>query len=116
MVPRSVFDLFCCDEPNLLGSLSADAMFLQQRRVGERKPLTDEERRERQEAYGWTMDAAARGVVVMGSAVFVSSALLRLAQEEAGCNVPLETNYDENEEIFDCKGPRHHYLPIYSWW
>jgi MFS-type transporter involved in bile tolerance (Atg22 family) len=64
----------------------------------------DEKRRELQEARGWTLDAAARGVVVMGSAVFVSSALLRLAKEEAGCNIPLDTNYDENDEMFDCKG------------
>lgn len=33
----------------------------------------------------WTLDAAARGVAVMGGAVFVSTALLNKAKEAAGC-------------------------------
>mmetsp|Transcript_15261 Transcript_15261/g.24742 ORF Transcript_15261/g.24742 Transcript_15261/m.24742 type:complete len:593 (+) Transcript_15261:32-1810(+) len=37
------------------------------------------------EALGWTLDACARGVAVMGTAVFVSSDLLRLAKEATGC-------------------------------
>ncbi|KAI2513628.1 Vacuole effluxer Atg22-like protein [Fragilaria crotonensis] len=34
---------------------------------------------------GWTLDAAARGTVIMGGAVFISTALLKLAREAAGC-------------------------------
>lgn len=35
--------------------------------------------------HRWTLDAAARGVAVMGGAVFVSTALLSKAKEAAGC-------------------------------
>jgi hypothetical protein len=41
---------------------------------------TPEIRKENDEVLGWTLDAAARGVAVMGTAVFVSSDLLRLAK------------------------------------
>lgn len=51
---------------------------------------------EPQEAMGWTLDAAARGVTIMGAAVFVNSALLKLAKEAAGC--------DEWIEEETCKG------------
>lgn len=50
--------------------------------------LSYEQVRESNEVLGWTLDAAARGVAVMGTAVFVSSELLRLANEAAGCIVP----------------------------
>ena len=42
------------------------------------------------EVLGWTMDAAARGVAIMGTAVFVSSELLKLAKEAAGCSTDLQ--------------------------
>ena len=44
--------------------------------------------KEESEVFGWTLDAAARGVAVMGTAVFVSTELLRLAEEAAVCNAP----------------------------
>jgi UMF1 family MFS transporter len=44
-----------------------------------------EPQKEDDEVLGWTLDAAARGVAVMGTAVFVSSELLRLAKEAAEC-------------------------------
>mmetsp|Transcript_2899 Transcript_2899/g.7965 ORF Transcript_2899/g.7965 Transcript_2899/m.7965 type:complete len:503 (+) Transcript_2899:118-1626(+) len=47
--------------------------------------------RENDEALGWMLDSCARGVAVMGTAVFVSSDLLRLAKEAAGC-------FDSDEE------------------
>ena len=58
---------------------------------------TESKRRikEEREALGWTLDSSVRGVVIMGTAVFVSSELLRLAKEAAGCS-------DEPEEI--CEG------------
>ena len=42
------------------------------------------------EVLGWTMDAASRGVAIMGTAVFVSSELLKLAKEAAGCSTDLQ--------------------------
>jgi MFS transporter, UMF1 family len=33
----------------------------------------------------WTLDASARGTLIMGGAVFVSTAMLKLAREAAGC-------------------------------
>lgn len=42
------------------------------------------------EVLGWTLDSAARGVACMGTAVFVSTELLRLAEEAAGCQVRVE--------------------------
>ena len=41
--------------------------------------------KEKKEALGWTLDASARGAAVMGTSVFVSVELLRLAKEAAGC-------------------------------
>jgi hypothetical protein len=52
---------------------------------------TSPDDREDDEVLGWTLDATARGVAVIGTAVFVSSDLLRLAKEAAGC-------YDYEEE------------------
>ena len=37
------------------------------------------------DTHRWTLDAAARGVAIMGGAVFVSTALLGKANEAAGC-------------------------------
>lgn len=54
----------------------------------------DEIQRENDEVLGWTLDSIARGVAVMGTAVFVSSDLLRLAKKAAGC----EAADDEGEE------------------
>lgn len=53
------------------------------------------EQKEDDEVLGWTLDAAARGVAVIGTAVFVSSDLLRLAKEAAGCYVYDEMVYEE---------------------
>lgn len=47
----------------------------------ENKDKTPAEQQEDDEVLGWTLDASARGVAVMGTAVFVSSDLLRLAKE-----------------------------------
>jgi UMF1 family MFS transporter len=52
-----------------------------------------QQRKEESEVFGWTLDAAARGVAVMGTAVFVSTELLRLAEEAAGCEV---SDYDDD--------------------
>ncbi|KAG7353650.1 vacuole effluxer Atg22 like protein [Nitzschia inconspicua] len=54
--------------------------------------------REDDEVLGWTLDASARGVVVMGTAVFVSSDLLRLAKEATGCY-----QYNENVTNEECQ-------------
>jgi MFS transporter, UMF1 family len=57
--------------------------------------------KEEKEALGWTLDAAARGVAVMGTAVFVSSELLRLAKIAAGC----ETSYNAQGGGYEnCEG------------
>jgi UMF1 family MFS transporter len=56
---------------------------------------TPEIRKENDEVLGWTLDAAARGVAVMGTAVFVSSDLLRLAKEAAGCIVYEDVDEEE---------------------
>ena len=45
----------------------------------------EQQQQENDEVLGWTLDASARGVAVMGTAVFVSSDLLRLAKEATGC-------------------------------
>ena len=42
--------------------------------------------KEEKEAFGWILDSSVRGVVIMGTAVFVSSELLRLAKDAAGCD------------------------------
>lgn len=47
--------------------------------------VSEETQREKDEVLGWTLDASARGVAVMGTAVFVSSDILRLAKAAAGC-------------------------------
>eukprot|EP00934_Nitzschia_sp_Nitz4_P003804 Nitzschia sp. Nitz4//scaffold232_size35869//2212//3840//NITZ4_007802-RA/size35869-processed-gene-0.1-mRNA-1//1//CDS//3329543315//3794//frame0 len=54
------------------------------------------QKQEREEVFGWTLDATARGVAVMGTAVFVSSELLRLAKEAAGCLM------GEGDEVVEC--------------
>jgi len=60
--------------------------------------------KEEREVLGWTLDAAARGVAVMGTAVFVSSELLRLAYEAAGCFAPEDdlnfTEYECNARVY----------------
>lgn len=73
--------LSCCDEPG--GEVQTIRKF--------GNTLCDEEtekrrrQKEEREALGWTLDAAARGPIVMGTAVFVGSELLRLAKLDAGC-------------------------------
>ncbi|CAB9504547.1 Major facilitator superfamily [Seminavis robusta] len=94
----SVYDLSCCtslplewmydkdddgdltvphkelDKPDSSSTLTPEAAVEARRRE-----------KEENEALGWTLDAAARGVAIMGTAVFVSSELLRLAKNAAGC-------------------------------
>jgi MFS-type transporter involved in bile tolerance (Atg22 family) len=52
---------------------------------GKRVSSIDRKQQEHDEVLGWTLDACARGVAVIGTAVFVSSDLLRLAKEATGC-------------------------------
>jgi MFS-type transporter involved in bile tolerance (Atg22 family) len=60
--------------------------------------------RQEDEVMGWTLDAATRGVILIATAVFVSSELLRLAKEATGCMgtdeemVDDDGMYDENCE------------------
>jgi MFS-type transporter involved in bile tolerance (Atg22 family) len=61
---------------------------------------TSPDGREDDEVLGWTLDATARGVAVIGTAVFVSSDLLRLAKEAAGCYQYEEMAQQEEE----CQG------------
>jgi MFS-type transporter involved in bile tolerance (Atg22 family) len=62
----------------------------------EKRPSPDD--REDDEVLGWTLDATARGVSVMGTAVFVSSDLLRLAKEAAGCYQYEDNTQEECQE------------------
>lgn len=62
----------------------------------------EQETRERHEATGWTLDSAARGVTVMGAAVFVSTALLKLAKEAAGCETVPEDTDDDSYVVPEC--------------
>ena len=59
---------------------------------------TRRRQKEEREALGWTLDAAARGSILMGTAVFVSSELLRLAKIAAGCDVASQ----DDEEYEPC--------------
>ena len=49
-----------------------------------------QQQKEDDEVLGWILDAAARGVVVIGTAVFVSSEILKLAKEAAGCGTTID--------------------------
>lgn len=93
-----VFDVVCCAGPPFLWPYSGgdDGDLEDIVPVSKDAPpipglspeeITEARRREKEkrEALGWTLDAAARGVVVMGTAVFVSCELLRLAKAAAGC-------------------------------
>eukprot|EP00980_Cylindrotheca_fusiformis_P004692 scaffold993_cov110-Cylindrotheca_fusiformis.AAC.2 len=51
--------------------------------------------RQEDEVLGWTLDAATRGVIVISTAVFVSSELLKLAKEATGCGADIEM-YDDD--------------------
>lgn len=68
---------------------------------------TSTEKEENDEVLGWTLDATARGVAVMGTAVFVSSDLLRLAKEATGCYQYEENNisypYEASNTNFECQ-------------
>jgi hypothetical protein len=59
---------------------------------------TSPDAREDDEVLGWTLDATARGVAVIGTAVFVSSDLLRLAKEATGCYQLDEDSQEECQE------------------
>eukprot|EP00550_Attheya_septentrionalis_P002669 CAMPEP_0198290240 /NCGR_PEP_ID=MMETSP1449-20131203/8187_1 /TAXON_ID=420275 /ORGANISM="Attheya septentrionalis, Strain CCMP2084" /LENGTH=548 /DNA_ID=CAMNT_0043988723 /DNA_START=9 /DNA_END=1655 /DNA_ORIENTATION=- len=53
------------------------------------------------EARAWALDAIPRGVLIVGPAVFLSTALLKLAKEAAGCVFELE---DDTVEMPPCDG------------
>lgn len=67
---------------HLAGSSSSSSSSFCEAETSKCAPLDE---REKDEVLGWTLDATARGVAVMGTAVFVSSDLLRLAKEATGC-------------------------------
>jgi MFS-type transporter involved in bile tolerance (Atg22 family) len=52
--------------------------------------------RQEDEVMGWTLDAATRGVILIATAVFVSSELLRLAKEATGCMGTDEERFDDD--------------------
>mmetsp|Transcript_728 Transcript_728/g.1752 ORF Transcript_728/g.1752 Transcript_728/m.1752 type:complete len:652 (-) Transcript_728:38-1993(-) len=62
---------------------------------------------EADEVLGWTLDAAARGVVAVGTAVFVSSELLKKATEAAACGDV--DDFEQNGD--DCDGRVHGFKP-----
>jgi MFS-type transporter involved in bile tolerance (Atg22 family) len=63
--------------------------------TNEDSDIATEKSRQKDEILGWTLDSAARGVVVMATAVFVSSELLRLAKEATGCIGAEDEMFDE---------------------
>jgi UMF1 family MFS transporter len=86
----SAFDASCWVSP-LYMSTSPGGYIIDEEEENIRTP---QQIKEDDEVLGWTLDAAARGVVVIGTAVFVSSELLKLAKEAAGCQV----DFQEEEE------------------
>jgi UMF1 family MFS transporter len=89
----SVFEVSCCTWPVVLQTNSKDDEELSTAERDDSKQYQQTESDSEQhlpeppEALGWTCDAIARGVAVMGAAVFVSSALLNSAKEAAGCDI-----------------------------
>ncbi|KAL3944205.1 MAG: hypothetical protein SGBAC_001702 [Bacillariaceae sp.] len=69
------------------------------------KPGTIErKRRQIDEVLGWSLDASARGVILMATAVFVSSELLRLAKEASVCvDSSDEGGESDSEQEEDCR-------------
>jgi len=59
------------------------------------------------EALGWALDGAARSIQFIGAGAFLSTSLLRMAKEAAGCETeppPGETVISEcNETIYGIK-------------
>jgi hypothetical protein len=54
-----------------------------------------------QEALGWALDAVGRAVAFIGAGAFLSTALLRLAKEAAGCEVDPPPG---SNKVPDCDG------------
>ena len=102
MANNSMFEVLCCDP---IQYVYVDEEEHTDNVVAGGDSGTYEERearREKDEVLGWTLDASARGVIVMGAAVFVSTALLKLAKEAAGC----ETASPDNDDAYvvpDCE-------------
>lgn len=104
-----MFEL-CCGDPISYVSDLPDTSLLA---VDDDSSVQTSASREKHEVRGWTLDAAARGVVIMGAAVFVSTALLKSAKEAAGCSTSWVPNDDDtfnydvrddcNEKIFGMK-------------
>jgi MFS-type transporter involved in bile tolerance (Atg22 family) len=103
MASTSLFELICCDpiqyfdeSEHLTDSVLEDSVTYEEQ----------DKKREKDEVMGWTFDASARGVTVIGASVFVSTALLKLAKEAAGCETASQDNDDAyvvpdcNEKIF----------------
>lgn len=95
----SVFEVACCapmlfvDDGEESNSETASTMISLDESIRQ-------ERREQQEVTAWTLDSIARGVIVMGAAVFVSTALLKLAYEAAGCET--EPQHDDTYQVPEC--------------
>lgn len=70
----------------------------------DRSALLSQKRRQIDEGLGWSLDASARGVILMATAVFVSSELLRLAKEDSLCgNSSQEGGDEEVEDEEECR-------------
>jgi hypothetical protein len=80
MANNSMFEVFCCD-PIQYVYVEREEEHSDSVVFGDSETYEEREaRREKDEVLGWTLDASARGVTVMGVAVFVSTALLKLAK------------------------------------
>ncbi len=92
-VSTSIFEVACC----------APLSYLDEEEHFEilNKKVAPESRQH--EVTGWTLDSVARGVTVIGAAVFVSTALLTLAKEAAGCETASPDN-DDAYVIPECGG------------
>jgi MFS-type transporter involved in bile tolerance (Atg22 family) len=92
-VSTSIFEVACCAP---LSYLDEEEHFeiLNQKVAPESR---------QHEVTGWTLDSVARGVTVIGAAVFVSTALLTLAKEAAGCETASPDN-DDAYVIPECGG------------
>jgi MFS-type transporter involved in bile tolerance (Atg22 family) len=102
MANNSMFEVFCCD-PIQYVYVEREEEHSDSVVFGDSETYEERDaRREKDEVLGWTLDASARGVTVMGVAVFVSTALLKLAKEAAGC----ETASPDNDDAYvvpDCE-------------
>lgn len=98
MASKSVIP--CCSAPVYLSATVNSMEILEVESVEENdtgdKFATSNTKREVKEAMGWRLDAVARGVAIIGSAVFVSTALLKSAKQAAGCETEPPEDDDSN--------------------